>query len=110
MTIRKLYENGCSKAHVADLLGISEGTVRYARHAHAGGATRRPCGSGADRRRPEPILQPSQRRQLRHSGPGMRLAADASTPAAFSSALIRIGSRSPISAAASFIPPASCVI
>jgi len=29
MTIKKLYENGCSKAHIADLLGVSEGTVRY---------------------------------------------------------------------------------
>lgn len=29
MTIKKLYENGCSNAHIADLLGVSEGTVRY---------------------------------------------------------------------------------
>jgi len=29
MTIKKLYENGCSKAHIAALLGVTEGTVRY---------------------------------------------------------------------------------
>lgn len=29
MTIQKLHETDCSKAHIADLLGVSEGTVRY---------------------------------------------------------------------------------
>jgi transposase len=29
MTIKKLYENGCSKAHIAALLRVTEGTVRY---------------------------------------------------------------------------------
>jgi transposase len=29
MTIKKLYETGCAKANIAQLLGLSEGTVRY---------------------------------------------------------------------------------
>lgn len=38
MTIKKLYENGCSKAHIAALLGVNEGTVRYHVRRLASGA------------------------------------------------------------------------